>query len=253
MSFDVPPWEPDPRGRPARRPNGDWGGPSDPRSRDRSWDTRRLEADPSDPEPNFVDRDHDSVDDRLAAAEQRRGAGGGQRIAGRNNLLASDERVLVRVRHHPLLIVGQLIGALVAVVVGLLLAWAGPVLVGPHVNEQAGLAVAGLGLLVALFGLVSLWWRTLVWRRMLYLVTDRRLIRLWGVFNFHEADTALEKVNDTSQNQSVLGRLLDYGDLDVLTAADAPPDRFSMMAHFNEFVAALHEARRSYSAGYWNR
>jgi hypothetical protein len=55
-------------------------------------------------------------------------------------------------------------------------------------------------------------------------------MKVEGVFNKHAADSSLEKINDAVLSQGVLARMLGYGDLDILTAADTAIDRYRMLA-----------------------
>ena len=58
------------------------------------------------------------------------------------------------------------------------------------------------------------------WSNRQYVVTTRRVLEFEGVLNKHISDSNLDKVNDLVINQSVLGRLLGYGDVDVITGSD---------------------------------
>ncbi len=53
-----------------------------------------------------------------------------------------------------------------------------------------------------------------------YIVTNRRVIQTAGVFNKHVIDSSLEKVNDVVLTETVLGRLFDYGNIEILTASE---------------------------------
>jgi len=80
-----------------------------------------------------------------------------------------------------------------------------------------------LGILLMLVGLYPgfwLFWGFLVWNNRRYLVTTHRVIHVEGIFNKNVLDSSLEKVNDISMTQSVMGRLLGYGDLVILTASE---------------------------------
>jgi hypothetical protein len=55
-------------------------------------------------------------------------------------------------------------------------------------------------------------------------------MKVEGVFNKHAADSSLEKINDAVLRQGIVARMLGYGDLDILTAADAAIDRYRMLA-----------------------
>jgi membrane protein YdbS with pleckstrin-like domain len=58
------------------------------------------------------------------------------------------------------------------------------------------------------------------WRNQEWFVTTRRLIKAEGIFNKEMADSGLEKINDAHLTQSWIGRIFDFGTLDILTAAD---------------------------------
>jgi uncharacterized membrane protein YdbT with pleckstrin-like domain len=79
------------------------------------------------------------------------------------------------------------------------------------------------GLLLMLVGLYPgfwLFWGFLVWNNRRYLITSHRVIQIEGIFNKNVLDSSLEKVNDIRMTQSVMGRLLGYGDVEILTASE---------------------------------
>ena len=87
------------------------------------------------------------------------------------------------------------------------------------------IALASLVVGILLFFLHA--WR---WWAQDYIVTNRRIMKVEGVFNKHAADSSLEKINDAVLSQGILARMLGYGDLDILTAADTAIDRYRMLA-----------------------
>lgn len=66
----------------------------------------------------------------------------------------------------------------------------------------------------------------LIWWNEQYIVTNRRVIQTEGIINKHVIDSSLEKVNDVVLNQSVWGRILGYGDVEILTASEIGVNRF---------------------------
>ncbi len=96
-------------------------------------------------------------------------------------------------------------------------------------------AVTGLGglALVLLLALVFPFWRIMVdllnWWNEQYVITNRRVIQLEGIINKHSIDSSLEKVNDVVLEQSALGRLLNYGDVQILTASEIGVNVFRKM------------------------
>ncbi len=51
-------------------------------------------------------------------------------------------------------------------------------------------------------------------------MTNRRVIQAEGIINKHVIDSSLEKVNDVVLDQSFLGRMFDYGNIEILTASE---------------------------------
>jgi len=87
-------------------------------------------------------------------------------------------------------------------------------------------------LLIALLILALRWWQ---WSNQDYVVTNRRLLKVTGIFNKHSADSSLEKINDAILDQPVLGRMLNYGDLTILTAAEEAVDKYHMLKDPKQF------------------
>ena len=52
------------------------------------------------------------------------------------------------------------------------------------------------------------------------------MLKVEGILNKHSADSSLEKINDAVLDQSVFGRMLGFGDLDILTANEDSVDRY---------------------------
>jgi hypothetical protein len=63
------------------------------------------------------------------------------------------------------------------------------------------------------------------------------------VVNKQVTDTSLEKVNDVKMEQSALGRLFDFGDLEILTASEAGIDRFRRIGSPIRFKTAMLNAK----------
>ena len=75
------------------------------------------------------------------------------------------------------------------------------------------------GVAVALF-LWLAFWPFLVWRSTHFVFTNERVLLREGVFNRHQRDIPLTRVNDVSSNQTLLDRVLGCGDLTVESAGE---------------------------------
>ncbi len=85
-------------------------------------------------------------------------------------------------------------------------------------------------MVLAVFPLVHFVIRFLNWYNEQYLVTNRRVMQIRGVINKHVSDSSLEKVNDVVLDQSILGRLLGYGTVEIITGSDIGVNFFKHIA-----------------------
>lgn len=84
--------------------------------------------------------------------------------------------------------------------------------------------------ILAVFPIVHFAIRYLNWHNTQYIVTNRRVMEIRGVINKRVSDSSLEKVNDVVLEQSILGRLLNYGTVEIITGSDIGVNFFKHMA-----------------------
>ncbi len=99
------------------------------------------------------------------------------------------------------------------------------------------------GFLLLLIPVVSLLRDYLIWYNHKYVVTNHRVIQVFGVFNKNVTDSSLEKVNDVKMDQSVLGRLFNFGDIEILTASEMGINRFTFIGDPIRFKTAMVDAK----------
>jgi hypothetical protein len=142
-----------------------------------------------------------------------------------DTLLASGEQVHMRSRQHWL-----------ATIIDARYPWllfiASVVLLVLQTNLNEGPPRTVVGYLILAGFIISLAWLAktyITWWSQDYLVTNRRVLKVEGIINKRSADSSLEKINDAVLEQNLMGRMLNYGDLDILTAADVAIDRYRML------------------------
>jgi hypothetical protein len=171
------------------------------------------------------------------AVERRLGMSDTDRPRGYlGKLLAETEQVALIERQHTFVALSLIAGALIyviAVSAVVTLAWA-----------KYGASWILYGYLVAVLGLPNLWWRLTVWRAHEYVVTSRRVIQLSGVFTKEAIDSALDKVTDVRTQQTLLGRLFNYGDVEVLTASETGKNLFRAIPDPLGFKRAIMDAQQ---------
>ena len=68
--------------------------------------------------------------------------------------------------------------------------------------------------------LAYLAWEVVVRRSQEYILTDHRAVKQEGVFAVSSFDASLDKINNVFHEQTLLGRLLGYGDVGLETASE---------------------------------
>ncbi len=150
-------------------------------------------------------------------------------------LLGANETVVLVARQHGLILVGEILAeALLTLALIVLITLLAPLL--------PGLPIA-LGYFLLILPLVSMTRDILIWRNRQFVVTSRRVIQMSGVLNKNVTDSSLEKVNDVKMAQSFLGRLLDYGDIEILTASELGANLFRHIGQPIRFKTAMINAK----------
>jgi uncharacterized membrane protein YdbT with pleckstrin-like domain len=109
-----------------------------------------------------------------------------------------------------------------------------------RVHESGKTLVFWLKMLVTL-GLYAIPWRSRCW-----ILTDRRLIRHTGVLNIQERSIPLANIQDVNYTASLLGRLLNYGNLEVESAGQEDEEAMIGVGRAADFRAAIFEAMEHY-------
>ena len=110
-----------------------------------------------------------------------------------------------------------------------------------------------LGLIILIIPIISMLRDIIKWNNHKYVVTNRRLIQIFGVFNKNVTDSSLEKVNDVKMDQSFFGRIFNYGDIEILTASELGVNRFTMIGNPVRFKTAMLNAKVQLESGALDR
>jgi hypothetical protein len=170
-----------------------------------------------------------------------------------DGLLATNERVIRRERQHwmfPFLVAGRWVAiAVVVFIVGFLLqnlvrsdgssgAW-------NSMLDVLNTVIWIVTIAALAFAVIGLVWSTIQWQTQEYLLTDRRIIHVHGVINKQSTDSSLENVTDAAIQVPWLGRMMGFGDLQFMTAAEAGLEQLrtikSPIEFKKQFMDAKHE------------
>jgi uncharacterized membrane protein YdbT with pleckstrin-like domain len=150
-------------------------------------------------------------------------------------LLGENERIILVTRQHWLLMVGAIIAEVIATIVIIV-----AVTIALPISPLIGLAY-----LVLILPVGHGFYDFLRWWNVEYVVTNRRVIHLSGVLNKDVTDSSLEKVNDVKMEQSFLGRIFDYGDVEILTASELGMNLFRRIGDPIRFKTAMLNAKEN--------
>lgn len=112
--------------------------------------------------------------------------------------------------------------------------------------DNAPLALTALALAIV-FGVV-LGWNEFVRRSHEYVLTSRRVIQQMGILTRRSVDSWLDKINNIEHRQTLLGRILGFGDVEVETASEQGIIRFANVSRPLELKNAIVAATEQYRA-----
>lgn len=163
------------------------------------------------------------------------------------NLLGKNEQILWRARQHWIVLTANFVVSLfIFIAIWAVYALAGSLggPVGDFLRNIRNFALFALLIPLGWFG-----WDLLQWWAEEYLVTTHRVVQTEGLVNKHTKDSALEKINDIMLTQSVLGRILNYGDLEIITGSDTGTNLLKRLAKPVEFKKTLLDQKSKLSDG----
>ena len=148
-------------------------------------------------------------------------------------LLGENEQILLETHQHWFVLFGKIFLELLLIAV----------LIGGSLALSTIYPATIYGLVLVIVPLIGMISDILVWRNKAFVVTNRRVIQIAGVFDKEVVDSSLEKVNDVKMSQSFLGRMFGYGDIEILTASELGVNLFHEIANPVEFKTAMLNAK----------
>jgi uncharacterized membrane protein YdbT with pleckstrin-like domain len=159
-----------------------------------------------------------------------------------SSLLSENEQILLVTRQHWFVLARAV---LLEIILAILIV-AGSIL--SQTMNPFGLF--GLILLVIPIGSFAIDY--LKWYNRKYVVTNRRVVQIDGIYNKNVTDSSLEKVNDVKMVQSMWGRIFDFADIEILTASEMGANLFRIIGDPISFKTAMINAKEKLE-GYDNR
>jgi len=157
-----------------------------------------------------------------------------------DSLVADGERIVRRARQHWFVLIWNARWAILSLVTAIAL-----IIMRAAIPQNSGVLtfLSWVTLVLFVVGMVAIGWGWLRYRGREYLLTTRRVVHAEGVVNKRVIDSSLEKINDAVLTESLFGRLLGFGDLEVLTASETGIERLHMLADARNFKRSMIEAK----------
>jgi len=84
------------------------------------------------------------------------------------------------------------------------------------------------------------------WKFDLWEVTNYRVIDEFGVFSINSKESPIDKINNVSYQQSLLGRIMGFGDVQIQTAAEMGETSYTNISRPQQLKEALSNAQELY-------
>jgi uncharacterized membrane protein YdbT with pleckstrin-like domain len=172
-----------------------------------------------------------------------------------DRLMGEDERRILTTRQHWFLLIGAGWGYMLLLILGIAMGLFGGVR-SDWARTQLGLSSDQytIGLLVlelvfVVYPIVALASLFVSRQYDQVIVTNFRVLHVQGVFSKRVMDSSLEKVNDILLTQSFLGRIFDFGNVEILTASEIGINLLKWIHRPVTLKRALLEAKQELEGG----
>ena len=102
------------------------------------------------------------------------------------------------------------------------------------------------GLIIALVAAIYPMSEWLSWKNNLWCVTNLRVVDESGFFSRHSKESPIDKINTVEYEQSIFGRLLGYGNVDIQTAAEMGETTYELIYHPKLLKDTITHAQEEY-------
>ena len=91
------------------------------------------------------------------------------------------------------------------------------------------------------------------WKNNLWCVTNLRVVDESGFFGRYSKESPLDKINNVEYDQSIIGRILGYGNVDIQTAAELGETTYELIHHPKLLKDTITNAQEEYKKTQINR
>lgn len=107
--------------------------------------------------------------------------------------------------------------------------------------------IAHYGWVLASFGLLYFIVQFMSWRTYIWVVTNFRVIDEIGLFRHYAKESPLDKINNVSYDQTIIGRLFNYGHVKIQTAAQIGATDYFNVHHPKRLKDTITQAQADFT------
>lgn len=145
--------------------------------------------------------------------------------------LKTGEEVLLEIKPHWFTLVASFFVMLLGLVLGILLAYT---------------SIGSVGLLLAVPFVGYFIYKVVDRNNNIWAVTNLRVIDEYGIFTNNTKESQLEKINNVTFNQSFFGKIFNYGDVQIQTAAEVGATTYVMVEKPKELKDTITQMQEEY-------
>jgi len=157
------------------------------------------------------------------------------------SLLGDRENIILATRHHWFVLARSIVLEVFLILLIFILTIIGTISL--QANPPFGLIIPLVGFIILLIPIATGTRDTLDWTNHQFIITNHRVMQISGIFNKSVIDSSLDKVNDIKMDQSAMGRMFGYGDIEILTASELGVNLFKKIDNPVKFKSALINAK----------
>jgi uncharacterized membrane protein YdbT with pleckstrin-like domain len=142
--------------------------------------------------------------------------------------LKKDEKAILETQQHWFVLIGPFILTLIASIIGF--------------------AAGNYGILIAIVFLIYFIYKILYRNNNIWVVTNLRVIDEYGVFSNNSKESPLDKINNISYNQSLIGKMFSYGNVQIQTAAEIGSTTYNLVKNPEELKDTITHMQEEYKS-----
>lgn len=166
-----------------------------------------------------------------------------------DSLLGEREKIILITRQHWFILVSMILFEITLILVLFVATIFAALLAQAYLSLGW---IIFIGFVLMLLPIASMIRDILIFTHHQFIITNRRVIQISGIINKNTTDSSLEKVNDVKMSQSVLGRMFNYGDIEIMTASELGVNQFRRIERPIRFKTAMLNAKENMDAGIYN-